>query len=208
MAPTRRLLLCLPLLSALLLAACREARITSYRVPKEPAATPPPAPTEGALPPGHPAVAPGAGTDMASAAVPKAAGPNLLWTAPAAWTPKPPSAMRKGSYTVRGPEGEGDLSIAAFPGDVGGDLANINRWRGQLGLPAVERLDGVVEPLEANGLHLIVFDGANDGRRMLGAIVPRPGETWFFKLAGPDALVAREKPAFLDFLRTVHAPAP
>jgi hypothetical protein len=53
---------------------------------------------------------------------------------------------------------------------------------------------------------MLVFEDANNGSRMLGVIVPRPGETWFFKLKGPDVLVAREKPAFLEFLKTVRTP--
>jgi hypothetical protein len=162
---------------------------------------------EGPLPAGHPAIdgTPPA-TNMASAAVPTATQQALVWAAPAPWTPKPGSAMRKGSYAISGPEGAGDLSITAFPGDVGGNLANVNRWRGQLQLSLVTELTDAVQPLEANGLNMLVFDAANGGSRILGAIVPRPGETWFFKLTGPDALVAREKPAFLDFLRTVKAP--
>jgi hypothetical protein len=63
-----------------------------------------------------------------------------------------------------------------------------------------------VQPLDTNGLHLLVFEGANQGTRMIGVIVPQSDATWFFKLTGPDALVAREKPAFLDFLKTVRAP--
>ena len=162
---------------------------------------------EGPLPAGHPSIEgtpPPSG--MASTPVPTATEQSLVWTAPAPWTPKPGSAMRKGSYAISGSEGAGDLSITAFPGDVGGNLANVNRWRGQLQLPPVTDLTGAVQPLEANGLNMLVFDAANGGGRILGAIVPRPGETWFFKLTGPDALVAREKPAFLDFLRTVKAP--
>lgn len=163
--------------------------------------------TEGALPPGHPSVG-GASqpSDMASLPVPAATGQALVWTAPAQWSPKTGSAMRKGSFAVSGPEGDGDLAITAFPGDVGGDLANVNRWRGQLKLPPVADFAGTVQPLDVNGLHMLVFDAANSGSRILGAIVPRPGETWFFKLTGPDALVARTKPAFIDFLKTVKAP--
>jgi hypothetical protein len=114
--------------------------------------------------------------------------------------------MRRGSYAINGPEGAGDLSITAFPGDVGGNLANVNRWRGQLRLPPVPDLASAVQPLDANGLHMLIFEGANNGARIIGVILPRPVETWFFKLTGPDALVAREKPAFLDFLKTVRAP--
>jgi hypothetical protein len=45
------------------------------------------------------------------------------------------------------------------------------------------------------------------GRRMLGAIVPRDKETWFFKLTGPDAAVAAQGEAFQKFLETVRFPA-
>ena len=227
----------IPCLAAgLFLVACKDTKITSYRVPKDsgssstPAASvqapmattndlPPdargqpgsaPLATD-ALPPGHPqskkARSPtAADAGMASTPVPAATDRPLGWTAPAGWTPKAASAMRKGSYTVNGPEGAGDLSISALPGDGGGDLANVNRWRGQLQLPPVPELAGAVQPLDANGLHMLIFEGANNGTRMLGVIVPRSGETWFFKLTGPDALVARETSAFLDFLKTVRAP--
>jgi hypothetical protein len=237
MAPHSRPNLILLLAAGLLLASCKDTKITSYRVPKEPVANTgaaplsapapvantndlPPAgqgspasvaPANGALPPGHPAIegmpAPGdAGTAMASASVSTAASQPLVWTAPAGWTPKKASAMRKGSYSISGPEGAGDVSITAFPGDVGGNLANVNRWRGQLQLPPVQDVATAVQPLDTNGLHLLVFEGANQGTRMIGVIVPQSDATWFFKLTGPDALVAREKPAFLDFLKTVRAP--
>ena len=165
-------------------------------------------PGGGALPPGHPEIGAAlpAGGDMAGTAVVVASGPGLVWTAPADWKPTAGSAMRKGSYAVTGPEGTGDVSVTAFPGDVGGDLANVNRWRGQLGLPPVGTVAEAAQPLEVNGLRLLVFEGANGGQRMIAAIVSRPAETWFFKLTGPDALVARTKPEFLDFLRTVKAP--
>jgi len=211
MVLTRRpaLLALLGLLSVL--TACREAKVTSYRAPKDSAAPrqAPAAPQE-QLPPGHPAIdaamppdhPPVDGTAPAAAA--PAADSALTWTAPANWTPKPGSGMRRATFSISGPEGAADLAVISFPGDVGGDLANVNRWRGQLGLPPVPDLSGALDPLEANGLHIRVFDAANQGNRMLGAIVPVSGETWFFKLTGPDALVAREKPAFLAFLKTVR----
>ena len=224
------------LAAASLLVACQDTKITSYRVPKESGSPPPPVasapvpmantndlppdargmpasqpPVESGLPAGHPPVQQAPVTaaseaPMTSPSVPTTTDQPLVWTAPEGWAPKAASSMRKGSYTIDGPEGAGDLSITAFPGDVGGNLANVNRWRGQLQLPPVADLAGAVQPLEANGLHMLVFEDANNGSRMLGVIVPRPGETWFFKLKGPDVLVAREKPAFLEFLKTVRTP--
>ena len=41
--------------------------------------------------------------------------------------------MRRGSYAVGADEKTAaDLAITAFPGDVGGDLANVNRWLNKL----------------------------------------------------------------------------
>jgi hypothetical protein len=206
---------CAFVLSLLLLGGCRDREITTYRAPKDPAATLPPAAATNTndLPPNHPpigtAALPAPGGAMADTAVPTG-GDSLTWTAPADWTAKPTGPMRKGSFAVKGDGAEADLSITAFPGDTGGLLANLNRWRGQVSLPplAEAQLDANVEHLDLGPLHaeLVDFAGsANDApTRLLGAIVPHDGETWFFKLTGPDALVAREKPAFREFLRTVR----
>lgn len=199
-----------PLLASLaLLAACREQKVTSYRVPREQPEPLPPILT-GEVP------APAAGTAaMAGTPVTTATGAGLTWTAPAAWTAKPASAMRKGSYAVTGEGGaEADLSITAFPGDVGGELANLNRWRGQIQLPPLAEADlpAVTTRLSVNGLEFVVVDfdnpKAEKAQRILGASAAYDGATWFFKLMGPEAVVAQAKPAFLDFLKTVRAPAP
>lgn len=142
---------------------------------------------------------------MANTAVPTASGNALTWTAPAAWTPKSLGAMRKGSFSLKGEGAEADLSITAFPGATGGLEANLNRWRGQLGLPSQTpaEVTSAVEKFEANGLHFIVVDYANNGTRLIGGVVPHGGNSWFFKLTGPDAFVASQKSAYLEFLRTV-----
>jgi hypothetical protein len=146
------------------------------------------------------------------AVVPAADGdaPALRWQAPPDWKPKAASAMRKGSYSVgRGGE-EVDISITAFPGDVGGLAANVNRWRGQVGLQPVDEsaLGTVTEAFDANGVHFTVVDCAgtapSGAQRIVAAIVPLQGATWFFKMTGPAALVEDEKPAFMALLRTVQ----
>ncbi len=156
---------------------------------------------------------PGATPNMASTPVPTAEGGDLAWTAPAGWQARPASAMRKGTYIVAGPGGAtAELAITAFPGDVGGDLANVNRWRGQLQLapiPASE-LPAALSRFKANGLDFAVTEmvalTGNPPQRVIGAIVPHNGSTWFFKLAGPDALVAGERDTFNTFLQTLRAP--
>jgi hypothetical protein len=191
------LLLSLPLW----LAACRDSQVATYRIPKEGDSAAPAAA-------GQPAEAP-------AFAVAKTTAGEMTWTAPAQWRAKVVSSMRKGSYDVGDAAGPmADLAITAFPGDVGGDLANVNRWRGQVNLPPITaaELPGAVIPLTANGLQMLVVDitggTADNAQRMLGAILPRDGYTWFFKLTGPAAVVAKEKDAYLDFLRSVKAGAP
>jgi hypothetical protein len=194
----------------LLLASCRKVEVTSYRVPKEAEPAMVMAPPDS----GSGAAPPAGGAGMAATAVNTAEGPGLIWSAPAQWRAKPASAMRKGSYAVPGDKGaDGDISITAFPGDVGGELANVNRWRGQVQLPPLDDagLSGAVSRMQQNGLELTVVDFSNgsagNGQRILGAIVPFDGNTWFFKLMGPDALVRGQRPAFLEFLKTVKPSA-
>lgn len=193
----RILLLSLPLC----LGACRDSRVAAYRIPKENDLPAPAAPTQMTTNPG--------GLMVASS---EAGG--LVWTAPSVWKVITGSSMRKGSYAI-GPEGGpvADLAITAFPGNVGGDLANVNRWLGQLSRPPITEaeLPSTLTPLSANGLAMQVVDltggTAEAPLRMLGVIVPHAGSTWFFKLTGPNDLVAKEKPAFLEFLKTVKVSA-
>ncbi len=201
----RPLLLALPLL----LVACSDSKVASYRIPKEPDA-----PVAEAAPASTPPASQPATGGMAGTTVAKADGPGLTWTAPERWQSKAASAMRKATYVVPGAAGESaELAITAFPGDVGGELANVNRWRGQMELAPIAEaeLPGALTRIEANGLHIAVVDllssQAGAASRMIGAMVPNAGATWFFKLTGPDALVAQEKPAFLAFLQSLKADA-
>jgi hypothetical protein len=165
----------------------------------------------GPLPPGHPAI-PDAGATRVAAA--PASASALTWTAPAEWQAKALTTMRRGSFTIRG-EGDAtaDLSIIAFPGAAGGLVQNLNRWRGQVGLATLDAAQLTAQTTvvkTAAGFEFTVADLAAEGngprQRLLGAIASYGGETWFFKLLGPDALVTQTKPAFLAFLQTVKAP--
>jgi hypothetical protein len=187
---------------SLLIAACRDSKVDAYRVPKENDAN-------------FPVAADSSASSSVPAAAPAATNLGLTWTAPAGWQPKPLGVMRKGSYTITGTAGAtADVSITAFPGAVGGEFANINRWRGQLSLPPIIESDLAVSSthLGQNGLAFTLVDlastGAANSRRILGAMAPYEGAMWFFKISGPDAFVATTKRAFLEFLATVKPATP
>ncbi len=132
-------------------------------------------------------------------------GESLLWTAPPAWKIQVGRAMRKASFAT---EGGAEVAITAFPGEVGGVLANVNRWREQAGLEPVDPagLGQATSAFDCNGLHFIVADASAGPRPIIAALAPWNGGTWFFKLTGPSEAVTRDKPAFLSFLKTVRRP--
>lgn len=208
-----------------LVTACRDAQPVAYRVAKEKDPAPQsPAPASesphgaGGVPMVPPTPAPAAGAAMANTPVATAAGAGLAWIAPSHWQAKAASSMRKGTYIVNGSGGQtAELAITAFPGDVGGEVANVNRWRGQLQLAPLDpaQASASITRLEANGLKIGLVDllgtagGGGAGQiRMTGAMVPFADSTWFFKLTGPDALVAQEKAAFTAFLQTLKPATP
>ena len=200
-----------------LTAGCRDRAVASYQIPKETDASASPAVESPAAMPPMSAAAPAAGAPAgapgAQAAV-MPAGLTLTWTAPAAWQPKALGTMRKGSFTVPGKDGaNADLSIISLPGAVGGELANINRWRGQISLDPITEaeLAGATTRVVVGDLTFTVVDLVGTGdqaQRILGAMVPFDQSIWFFKLSGPAALVLEQKPAFLSFLQTVKASKP
>ncbi len=189
-------------LLGLLLSACGRDDAKSYRVPKEV-----PAVSQAGLPAGHPDISAGG-----PAATP-AATPRLSWTKPEGWNEAPPGQMRAASFNVKADDGkQADVSVIPLPGAAGGDLANVNRWRGQVGLAplSAEELAKTAEAVEIAGQPAQLYDvagaasGSGDPTRILGVIQQRDGMAWFFKMTGNDPLVAKEKSAFVAFLKSVN----
>ncbi|GHB89695.1 hypothetical protein [Cerasicoccus arenae] len=209
---------------SMLLAACKpKPEIQTYTVPKEqsaprptmPGAVPGMASADGAVTPPF-AGASASGTPGMNATPALAAQVSGFqtphWQAPADWKAKPLGSVRKGSWEITGSNGEtADLSVTVFPGDVGGDLANVNRWRQQLGLTPVnaQQLDSLLQHVDFAGGHGHVVSLASpNGQAILGAILPLNGATWFFKMQGPKPLIDNQETAFLAFLKTIDFSAP
>ena len=189
-----------PLLAlALVLAGCEpEAAHRSYAVPKSAPATSPP-PSDGKPMTASPAMVAQAG----------AFGSPRFPATPAGWTAKEPGAMRKGSWTVGAPGAEAELAVTVFPGDVGGRMANINRWRAQLGLePAVaEQYDAIAIAKVGSAQGEVVDLRSADGARATAAVLVRQGDaTWFFKLTGAAATVDAARATFLAFVAATELP--
>lgn len=158
---------------------------------------------------GHAAAAPAATppAGMAGAVTPPPATGQPQWEVPAGWKSVPASTMRVASFTV----GDGgDFSVVALGPGAGGTLANLNRWRGQLGLNAVSEaeISTTTTTLDLSGgekalLADLTGEGSGAGKQMLAAIVARTDRTWFYKLTGSAAVVTSEHDRFVKFVQSV-----
>jgi hypothetical protein len=129
----------------------------------------------------------------------------LNWATPQGWTALAAGQMQVAKFAV--PERDGakaEVAVSIFPNDTGGTLANVNRWRKQLGLGEVDAagLAALVTPLDPNtpDAQLVVLTG--EKQSMLGAIVPRGGQWWFYKMMGDASAVNAEREAFVQFAKS------
>jgi len=154
---------------------------------------------------------PTASAGMTGAAVPApeetGASPKIKWEAPDSWKPVPATQMRYATFAITGQNGEtADLSISVFPGEAGGDLQNVNRWRDQIGLEPVADIKTLAVPLTGKTGEILTLDMLGSKGRMLVGWTRKNGNTWFFKMTGPDQLTAGEKERFVKFLQSVEYP--
>jgi hypothetical protein len=99
---------------------------------------------------------------------------------------------------------------------AGGDLANVNRWRGQIKLGPMDEnaFQRAAEHVTANGHDFLVIDLVSDGplgaqnekQRILAAILDENDHSWFIKMTGEGEAVASQKSAFIGFLRSLTIP--
>jgi hypothetical protein len=130
---------------------------------------------------------------------------GLRWTTPKGWKELAGGGMRVASFELPKGPGKAEVTVVALPGDVGGELANVNRWRGQLALPPVAEADlpAARAPVRSGLGKLFVYDftGAGEKKtRLVAGMIQVSGTMWFFKLMGDEAAVAAAKPAFLKLL--------
>jgi hypothetical protein len=163
----------------------------------------------GQLPPSHPAI-PGMG-----AATPAAAGTTPSWTVPPGWKEGELMQFLVARYVIQGAgDATAAVNVSQLDGNGGGLLANLNRWRTQLGQPAITGDDAAKLPtIDASGTQAVLADfGGTDARtgkpaRLIGVVLPFNGQTWFYKLMGDPDLVGQQKDALIKFVQSAQYPA-
>lgn len=127
---------------------------------------------------------------------------------PANWRPAPAEPPRVAAFTVAGEGYTAEVAVTRFgPWDrMGGLLANVNRWRRQLGEGPIASADGVERvpfrfgPVQALLLPMVQSEPTADSRAFLIAVIPLPETTWFVKMDGPTRMIDAEIAGMLAFL--------
>ncbi len=195
----RNVLACALAASWLALApGCRRDEITHARVPKEPATASSTLATSSM----------GAGAaDVPPPPRPEGAA-SLRWTLPPGWTEEVAGGMRYATLKPPVP-GKLEATVVVLSGSAGGELANVNRWRGQIGLEPIAEgsLASARKSVKTALGTLPVYDFSSDGAtksRVIAGMAVREGQTWFVKMSGDAASVSKARADFMKLLESLR----
>ena len=130
---------------------------------------------------------------------------SLHWDAPKPWKEMPAGQMRVAQFRVND-EPPVDVTVIPLGPESGALLPNVNRWERELALPPSpqEKLNEVTRQMKVGDLDVTMIDLKGAEKRTLAAIVPFGGRVWFFKLQGPNEVVAKQQENFDAFIKTLH----
>ncbi len=146
---------------------------------------------------------------------PHPAAAPMTWEAPAGWTPGRTRSMRVVTLHPQGRE-DAECYITVLSGRAGGTVANLNRWRDQLGQPALSEGDIAALPrvtvlgqtvafLEVAGTYTDMGGGTSENYALLGVVVEAGDQTVTVKLTGPAEVVQAERESFVRFCESLKA---
>jgi hypothetical protein len=199
----RKLLWSVPAL--VLAAGCGRDEVAQYRVPKDAGA---PAPAAGSMG--------GMGAAPAGAVPPPpdvSTTGALTWKLPKGWTEDRASGGMRYATLKPSAKGKIEVSVTVFPGPAGGELANVNRWRNQIGLPPIDEaaLARDRKSVKSPAGTVTTFDYTSDGQvktRMVAGILFAGGNSWFLKMVGDEGPVASSRPDFVRLLESLRLGTP
>lgn len=132
-------------------------------------------------------------------------------TLPAGWVEDPtPRDMRFKTYNVGAGNEQASVVVTRLQRRFGSLADNINRWRGEVGLPPAENAADVPFGVtrvggEAAAIYEFAPPAAGpDAKHSFIAIVPKGANAWFFKLIGPAKTVTDQRANFDAFLQSLQ----
>ena len=127
------------------------------------------------------------------------------WTVPSGWKVEAAGQMQLAKFSVPAVgDAKAEVMVSAFPNSTGGVPGNVNRWRRQIGLPPLDDAEAaaLAQPLDDKLPDAVLVDMTGGDKQLIGAILPRNGQWWFYKLIGDPGAVAPQKDAFVAFVKS------
>jgi hypothetical protein len=135
---------------------------------------------------------------------------GIVWQVPAGWTAEATTPM----LLARLQAGNGGalVKVSSFAVNNFGTLElNLNRWRGEVGLPPVSGSDVKDAPetqIGARAWKIFDFVGPQsagaDRKRSIVGQTQQGNDVYFFKISGPAPSIEQQKAAFEQFLASVR----
>jgi hypothetical protein len=164
------------------------------------------------LPAGHPPISGSGAADSMS----------VNYKSPDGWQSLPAKGIRKAALRVVDGDREAIVTVIDFPAAAGpmiaDPLANVNRWRSEVGLEpiAADVLSTATEPIKIDNFQAIYVEAipdASEGQKSdadhgtLAAMANRGDAVWFFKITGDRDLVVAQRDQFKSFLKSIRITA-
>ncbi len=132
---------------------------------------------------------------------------GLQYETPEGWNEEPASGFRLASFQVSAGEQKAEISVVVAGGDL---LANVNRWRGQIGLKATtqDELDREAQQIDVGGRKGTYVELTGEKKTTLAVVVDAAGRTWFITLKGDNDLARREAGKFQNFVHSLNISEP
>jgi hypothetical protein len=146
-----------------------------------------------------------ANTKSSGSADGPAASDEFAYAIPEGWRKAPDRPMRKVSFFAGSGEAL-ECYVTVFPGEAGGILANVNRWRGQLEASPIAESDLVGLPkIPMLGREAVLVECSGKGQQLVGAACQGNDRSVFVKMSGPPSLVQEQRAAFLAFCASLQS---
>ncbi|MBI2336158.1 MAG: hypothetical protein HYU97_05295 [Deltaproteobacteria bacterium] len=138
---------------------------------------------------------------------------TLHWKTPQDWQEKPSSSsIRLASFMAPGkdgnPDSAADVSIVVLAGQAGGVIANVNRWREQVGLgplnegeleKVTQRAKGALGPFA----WFKIINDANPSAAIFVASIAMADQVVFVKMAGPEETLVYNQSKFVSLCQSL-----
>ncbi len=133
---------------------------------------------------------------------------SVTYEAPPEWEPGQRVVSfveREAAYVVKEDNRSAEITITALGAAAGDALPNVNRWRGQIGLEAInaEQLAADAEKVDMHGVEGEYFRLIGPEQAILGVIATHGDKAWFVKLQGDHDLAVKLQEQFETFVRSI-----